>query len=80
MPYIELQKNQNINGCPKSHLHDKLTIVALGKGHLKLNLKNNQIVLKENQIAIINPFEIHSAIKINENSSNLYSAYFDIKL
>ena len=78
LPYLELHKNQNINGCPKSHLHDRLTIVALEEGNLKLNLKNNQIILNEKQIAIINPFEIHSAIKIDKNSFNLYSAYFDI--
>jgi len=52
LPYIELHKNQNINGCPKSHLHDKLTFVALEKGNLKINLKNNQMILKEKQIAI----------------------------
>ena len=41
-------------------------------------MKNKQVVLKENQIAIINPFEIHSAIKIDSNSTNLYSIYFDL--
>ncbi len=77
IPYLEVHKNKDINGCPKSHLHDKLTIIALKKGYLQLNLKNSSIILKEKQIAVINPFEIHSAIKINENSSNLYSVYFD---
>jgi len=59
-------------------LHDKLTLVALENGSLNLNLKDKQFILQKNQLAIINPFEIHSAIKIDKNSSNLYSLYFNI--
>lgn len=69
--------NKDINGCPKSHIHDKLAIVALQHGNIKLHFKENQLILKEKDIAIINPYQIHSASKIDTNSDGLYALYLD---
>ncbi len=58
-------------------MHDKLTIVALKNGNIKLHLKENELILQKNSIAIINPYQIHSASKMNKNSEGLYALYLD---
>jgi len=77
LPFLELTFNKDINGCPKSHIHDKLTIIALKNGNIKLHLKNNELILQKRNIAVINPYQIHCASKMNENSNGLYSLYLD---
>jgi len=51
--------------------------VALKNGNLKLNLKKQTSILKSNQLAIIKPFEIHSAIKIDKDSQDIFALYLD---
>lgn len=74
---MELTFNQKINGCPRSHTHDKLTIIALKNGNIKLHLKDNELILREKSIAIINPFQVHLASKIDKFSDGLYALYLD---
>lgn len=74
---MELTYNKDINGCPKSHLHDKLTLVALEHGSIKLHIVQNKISLCPNELAIINPYQIHSASNINRESNGLYALYLD---
>lgn len=76
-PFLELTFNQEINGCPKSHIHDKLTIIALKNGNIKLHLKENELILKEKNISIVNPYQMHSSSKIDKNSYGLYALYLD---
>jgi AraC-like DNA-binding protein len=77
LPFLELTFNTDINGCSKSHIHDKLTIIALKDGNIKLHLKDNELILIEKNIAIINPYQIHSASKMDKNSDGLYALYLD---
>jgi len=74
---LELTYNRFINGCPKNHLHDKLCIVAIKKGGIKLKLNNKSIKIDEDEIYIINPYQIHSAVKIDSKSKDLYAMYID---
>ena len=76
MPFFELAYNQTINGCPKSHIHDKLTIIAIENGSLRLLLKD-EIIIKKNYLAIVNPYQTHSAFKIDLASEKCYALYFD---
>ena len=46
-------------------------------GDLKLNLKSESFILKPKQLAIIKPLQIHSAIKINKNSKDIFAIYLD---
>lgn len=66
-----------MQGCSKSHVHDKLTLVALSKGEMTLHIKENNLLLKEKKLALINPYQIHSASKKDENSEGLYALYID---
>jgi AraC-like DNA-binding protein len=77
LPFLELTYNKDIKGCPKSHLHDKLSIVALKKGSINIHLKDYDFVLKEKNIAVLNPFEIHCATKVDDESKGLYALYLD---
>jgi len=73
---VELTYNQAINGCPKSHLHNKLTLVAIKEGSLKL-LLDDEIFLSKNRIAIINPNQVHSAFKMDIVSKDSFALYLD---
>jgi len=75
--FAEVTYNQTINGCPKSHMHDKLTLVALEKGEVTLYLAEEELILKENEIAVINPYEMHSASVTQKESDGLYALYVD---
>jgi AraC-like DNA-binding protein len=58
-------------------MHDKLTIIALKHGNIKLHLQENELMLKEKNIGIVNPYQMHSASKIDKNSDGLYALYLD---
>lgn len=60
-------------------MHDKLSIIAIKYGNIKLHLKFNDLILKKNTLAIINPYEMHSASKMNKTSKQLYALYLDKK-
>jgi len=77
LPFFELTYNQDINGCVKSHIHDKLAIIALSKGEMKLQLKDKDVNLQEKFLAVVNPYEIHSASKQDTQSKGLYALYLD---
>jgi AraC-like DNA-binding protein len=77
LPFLELTYNKDINGCPKSHIHNKLTIVAVESGSIVLHLKNSELILKEKNIAVINPNQIHSATKVDKYSYGIYAFYLD---
>jgi len=76
---LELTFNADIKGCSKSHVHDKITLVALYEGEVIVHLKNIDIVLEEKTLTVINPYQIHKATKKDENSQGLYSLYLDKK-
>lgn len=78
LPFFELNYSNVINGCSKSHVHDKLTFVYVEKGSILIPLKNKDLILKSKQLALINPYEIHSVSKQDENSTGLYALYLDI--
>jgi len=44
---------------------------------MTLHIKENNLLLKEKQLALINPYQIHSASKKDENSEGLYALYID---
>jgi AraC-like DNA-binding protein len=75
--FAEVTYNQTITGCPKSHMHDRLTLVALEKGEVRLYLAEEELILKENEIAIIYPYEIHSALVSQKENDGLYALYVD---
>jgi len=75
--FAEVTYNQTINGCPKSHMHDRLTLVALEKGEVTLYLAEEELILKKNEIAVINPYEMHSASVSKKESDGLYALYID---
>ena len=58
-------------------MHDKLTLVAITNGSIMLHLKECELILKEENIAIINPYQIHSATKVDKNSYGVYALYLD---
>jgi len=49
----------------------------LVSGNISLHLKSGDVNLKEKSLAVINPFQIHSASQKDENSKGLYSLYID---
>jgi len=44
---------------------------------MTLHIKESEILLQEKELALINPYEIHSASKKDENSEGLYALYLD---
>ena len=44
---------------------------------MTLHIKENDIILNEKTLALINPYQIHSASKKDENSEGLYALYVD---
>lgn len=58
-------------------MHNKLTIVGIKKASILLHLKKHNYTLKERQIAIVNPYELHSATNVDESSHGLYALYLD---
>ena len=74
LDFIELRYVENIEDCVKMHLHEELTITAIKKGSLNLIFNDVSIIVKSNEIAIINSQIPHCATT-NEKSKDGYVLY-----
>ena len=77
IPYIEIRKSEDNNLRYKEHFHCEFSIGALIKGTTILSFENKKYHLNKNELAVFNPFELHSCNPYKNQKRSYYMMYVD---
>lgn len=74
-----LSESSKIKGeiCFPDHWHDRLEILRITKGQLKLKISNQEVLACENEVVILNPKQVHSGFA-GENGVSYFGIMFEI--
>lgn len=76
LSYLELKYSNAFFECSQKHYHNMICILGLKKGSAKFIINDKKIILKENNLVVINPNEVHYSIS-DEITQDYYVVYID---
>jgi len=77
LPFVELRYISHITSCDKKHQHEELTLTAIKSGTINIVFNNKSDSLKEQEISIVNPHEVHCGVLSNMISKGCYVLYLN---
>ncbi len=76
LSYLELKYSNAFFECSQKHYHNMICILGLKKGSAKFIINDKKVILKENNLVVINPNEVHYSIS-DEITQDYYVVYID---
>lgn len=77
LPFVEARFSTNSATSYKEHFHKTLSIGAILQGEVSYIYNNQTQTLKQNELALINPFINHSCNPINKSPRSYHMLYVD---